>query len=53
MSKTNIGNNNNEYYKAIQRLCQLGLMDTHTSSESFMGKLRFHLVGNLEKRVNS
>jgi hypothetical protein len=26
---------------------------THTSSPGSMGKLRFHLVGRLEKRVNS
>jgi hypothetical protein len=28
-------------------------MDTHTSSPGSMGKLRFHLVGRLKKRVNS
>jgi hypothetical protein len=26
---------------------------THTSSSSSTGKLRFHLVGRFEKRVNS
>jgi hypothetical protein len=53
MSKTNTGSNSNEYYKAIQRLRLLGLTDTHTSTLGSMGKLRFHLVGRLEKRVNS
>jgi hypothetical protein len=53
MSKTNTGSNSNEYYYAIQRLHYLGLMDTHTSSLGSTGKLRFHLVGRLEKRVNS
>jgi hypothetical protein len=31
----------------------LGLTDKHTSTLGSMGKLRFHLVGRLEKRVNS
>jgi hypothetical protein len=53
MSKTNTGSNSNEYYYVIQRLHELELTDTHTSSPGSIGKLRFHLLGSLEKRVNS
>jgi hypothetical protein len=53
MSKTNAGSNSNEYNWAIQRLCYLRLIDTHTSSLGSTSKLRFHLVRKLEKRVNS
>jgi hypothetical protein len=32
---------------------KLGLTDIHTSTPGSMGKIRFHLVGRIEKRVNS
>jgi hypothetical protein len=53
MSKTNTGSNSNEYYLAILRLRSLGLIDKDTSTPGSTGKLWFHLVGRLKKRVNS
>jgi hypothetical protein len=49
MSKTNTGSNSNEYYIEVTLTGVKG----HNSSPGSTGKLSFHLVGRLGKRVNS
>jgi hypothetical protein len=53
MFKTNTESNSQQVLLGYTEVTLTGLTDTHTSYLGSTGKLRLHLVGKLEKSVNS